>query len=245
MRDPNDWYGSGDGWRGRDGHGNGWQHHNGRGDQGHADQGWLRGANLSATKAGLNDLNIASWLGEFGDGILDGMPADRQLADLDFSRNALTDEGAATLVSWLIDNHVSTTRLRLFTNRLVRCEAICRYLEDLNLGAGAPRGVRELHLSTNLINHEGIANLLEALLWSKISRDLEVFDPPIWLRVERNIPGLSETDAINFQDGYGKKGLALCLEGGMGGECSVKRCAHGADVHIHFIGSNQSSNWRA
>lgn len=168
-------------------------------------------------------------LEKFGKGSLDSVDA---------SKNSLTDDGVASLLDFLVDMRKGTIRLKLFNNNLKEPAAVCRLIEDKNLGVGNECGLHELHLSHNSIGVSGLEMLLDSVF--RRARDCGGLRPPVWLRVERN-RGLSES-AREIADAYARRGLRVCLDGGTPNSgCNLKTCRHSADVHLHVEGANSNT----
>lgn len=194
---------------------------------------------IHLARSGFGDSGLKEWVDA------EGLEVQQQLAgggveSMDLSENQLTDRGVHFLVKWMLDYQVPVRRLKLFKNRLSFPIALCGLIEDNVVGVGAEVGLRELHLSSNGIAADAVARLLDS-----IRRRREKcggrFDPPLWLRLERN--ELSQEDAERLADSYAKKGLLICLEGGSAKSgCTIQSCRHSADVHMHMVGGNKNNN---
>lgn len=193
----------------------------------------------------LADAGIQQWLTREGPQVLYELKRSGGSFDsVDVSSNQITDTGCAALVKWLMDSRVPVRRLKLFKNQLkAGCStAICKLIEDKDLGIGNVSGLQELHLSSNNITVEGIKSILDSIcLRKKLVQDK--FNPPIWLRLERN--GLDRDAAKTLAEAYVAKGITICLEGGAtNSACSIRSCSSGADVHVHVTGGNKSHTGR-
>lgn len=190
---------------------------------------------------GLDDARFLQWIETEGPEVIQNLHAGGCLDSVDLSDNQLTDEGCRLLVKWLLECHVPARRLRLFKNQLRSPAALCGLIEDGDLGIGAEAGLRELHLSSNKIDEEGIVCLLDSICRRK-NKVGSQFKPPLWLRLERNAHSMDEEAVAKLAAEYADRGLSICLMGGKAGSgCTIQRCTRGADVHIHIVGGNKSA----
>lgn len=172
---------------------------------------------------------------------------------LELSKNELTDRGVDYLVRFLKENRQAVVRLYLFMNKLTELDSVCDLIEDSELGPGAPGGLTELHLSSNSITLDAFKRLMTS--FRRRARDCRGFRQPIWLRLERN-RGLEDHTPNHGDDGHDRgsreiadmvedfwnTGLKVCFDGGSGESgCSVRKCRHNADVHLHLYGANQKN----
>lgn len=188
---------------------------------------------------GLEDAGIQQWIETEGPQVLQEIQTSGGTFDsVDVSSNGITDEGCDYLVKWLMDSRVPVRRLKLFKNQLKAPVSICKLIEDSDLGIGNVSGLQELHLSSNNITEEGIKSVLDSISLRK-KLVTETFNPPIWLRLERN--GLDRDAAKMLAEAYVEKGLNICLEGGDAkSACNLRSCSSGADVHLHVTGGNKT-----
>lgn len=192
----------------------------------------------------LGDEGVLEWISKDGSEVLKHLGDGGSFDSVDLSENQLTDEGGEALIRWLLECKVPVRRLKLFKNRMRSPAALCGLIEDEILGVGASAGVRELHLSSNEIDKEGVIALLDSICERK-KKTSAVFDPPLWLRLERCEHHLSEERAQKVVEDFAAKGLKICLEGGVKGSgCSIQHCKHSADVHLHVAGGNKTTGNR-
>jgi len=186
---------------------------------------------LHLSHRNLDDEDIRRWCAEVGWRKLD--KNQHQLLDaVDLSNNQLTDAGVDAFVDFLAEARKPTRRLKLYENGLREPLGLCRLIEDVNLGPGCKEGLRELHLSSNAITLQGIRRILDSLLHRR--KQLEkAFEPPVWLRVERN-EGSDEDTVMDLAKEFRAAGLGVCTEArGKGHGCTISWCRYGADVHIN------------
>lgn len=204
---------------------------------------WGDDIRIELARRGLNDTQLQSWIDQEGPILLKHLGDMGTFDSVDLSQNELTDDGVQRLVRWLLECRVPARRVKLFRNQLKSPSALCKLIEDNDLGTGADTGLRELHLSSNNIGLEGLRTLLGSLGRAKKKAGKERYSPPIWLRVERNVSDITVEKAEEMVEEYKRQGLIVCLEGGMPeASCTIQSCKNGADVHFHVMGGNNSNS---
>lgn len=200
-----------------------------------------RGLRIELGSSQLGDEGVLQWIKMEGPEVLRCLGAGG-FDSVDLSENQLTDAGVKMLVKWLLlECRMPVRRLKLFKNNLRSPVALCGLIEDSILGVSASAGLRELHLSSNEIDKEGVIAVLESICRGR-RKVSAAFDPPLWLRLERCEHHLSEERAQVVVEDFAARGLQICLEGGVAGcACSIAFCRHGADVHLHVVGGNKST----
>jgi hypothetical protein len=194
----------------------------------------------------LSDDDMRRWCREDGPRLI-SKNANCAWDRLDLSRNNIGDEGVSHLVRFLQDRKQAVVRLMLFMNKLVEPDAVCRLIEDSELGVGAPSGLSELHLSSNSMTLSALRRIIESV--RRRALQCGPFRQPVWLRAERN-PSL-ENEATEFAKGYWSSNFKICLDGGRPESgCSLSHCRYNADVHLHLFGANRANrhwgkSWQA
>ncbi|CAJ1339933.1 unnamed protein product [Effrenium voratum] len=133
--------------------------------------------------------------------------------EVDFSVNELTARGMGAVVD-ICKRSRRLQVLKLYRNRI--SDDCVEHFADL---LRACPGLREVHLSHNLLSHEGVLQLAAC-----VERRAE----PLWLRVEQNTftePG----DLLRQLE----KDYSVCprLD-----SCAQFRCSEGKAVHVPFLG---------
>jgi len=176
-----------------------------------------------------SDEGLQRWLEEDGPEHLERL-GPGPLDCVDVSHNNLTDEGADTLLRFLLRRQQSTRRLKLFHNRIREPYALCEFLEDPVCGVGAYDGLGELHLSHNHVT----VRMLEWILKSvghAVRAAGGSLRPPLWIRVEHN--GTLTHDAVHLTKAETLHGIRLCSPHDLKRSgCGVKHCKYHADVHL-------------
>lgn len=176
-----------------------------------------------------SDQGLQQWIKKDADPHLEGLPGRGAVDCVDLSQNNLTDKGVDDLVRFLVRRRQKLLRLKLFKNKLCEPRGLCDLVRHPDCGVGGPDGLAELHLSHNQLSF----SWLEALLYSIGGRikESQGLRQPLWLRVENN--GSLAEDAWGLSDQDEKYGMKLCFRGGTAKSgCGIRRCRHGADVHL-------------
>lgn len=147
---------------------------------------------------------------------------------IDFNNNDLTDKGASVIVDFLQEHKMPVKKLKLYGNRLTSCEAICRLLEDPEIGLQNADSLQELHLSHNDLSAASLEDLLNTVAQCKRPGTIS---PPLWIRLEKN--NIAAEDVAEVAQRLDDQ-LSVCFDGSTNadGDCTVSACAAGADVHI-------------
>lgn len=143
------------------------------------------------------------------------------------------------LISWICHHAVPCQRLRLWSNQIRDMRPLCNLICHPVMGVTNPNGIKELHLSQNRICLKGVRDLLESIRRAKIQANVKTLSLPVWLRVERNSHDINRETIQDLAKELQGGGFNLCQAAGKSNGCSVRYCAHGADVHVHSEGANK------